>query len=157
MNRELKETRRRALRLLGGAAAAAVVALSTFAHAQPTTASVELVVLHGVKDGSNSYPPGYPELTKAPWDAYDHYTVLSTKSLALTKGSAVNETLPNSWTIETTLLDITPPTYKLRIVVKDEKGVQKSSGTYPMAKGVRVLPARIPHGGGGMVPAFKVL
>ncbi len=124
--------------------------------AAANTADVELTLLHGTKAATSAIPPGWPELNKPPFDAYNHYVVHSTKKLTLQKGAATKESLPGGESLEATLLDTTPKV-KIELVLKDSKGAQISKGTYSSPKGKQFIPASIPFKGGALVLGLKVL
>jgi len=159
-------TRRRAMRWLGAASAAMLVAVTTGAAfavprlgQKPTVdAELELVLLHGTKAPKDSIPDGYDELKNPPWNAFNHYVILENtpKKLALTKGTAVKEALPDGSTLETTLIDTTPK-YQIKVELKDGKGNSLSKGTYKAGKGARFLPVQAPYKGGGLVVSLKIL
>lgn len=119
-------------------------------------ANFELTLLHGTKGDAGTIPSGWPELTSPPFNAYNHYEVLSTKTLTLTKGSASKEALPDGSTLEATLVDTTPK-LKVELVLKDNKGAQISKGTYSTPKGKKFLPVSTPHKGGALVVGLKAL
>lgn len=118
------------------------------------TANVELTLFHGTKADAGSIPSAWPELTSPPFNAYNHYEQLSTKTLALTKGNASKESLPDGSTLEATLLD-TNPKVKVELVLKDSKGAQISKGTYSSPKGKKFLPVSTPYKNGALVVGLK--
>ncbi|GAC1351195.1 MAG: hypothetical protein NVSMB1_01880 [Polyangiales bacterium] len=112
--------------------------------------------MHGTKDAKEAFPADFPELKNPPWNAYNHYEIVQTKRLTLTKGDAVKETLPDGSQLEATLLE-TSPKFKLEVLVKDGHGQQISKGTYKAAKGARFLPVTTPYKGGGLVVSLRLL
>ncbi len=157
-------TRRGLLRSMGvafGAIALVAVSAQGSAHARPSgpsDADVELVLLHGTKADKPLLPKDFPELTSPPWNAYNHYEVLSNKRLALLSGKTVTEPLPDGSTLETTMLEKDKAEkYKLEIVVKDGKGAQVSKGKYSAGKGARFMPVTLPYKGGILVVSLKVM
>lgn len=161
-------TRRSLLRTVGVAfGALALVAAAgspTLARATPMgapDAQVDLVLLHGTKADKAALPKEFPELASPPWNAYNHYDVLSTKKLALTKDKPTTEPLPDGSTLATTLLEKVvekdgTEKYKLEVVVKDGKGAQVSKGKYSAGKGARFMPVTLPYKGGILVVSLKV-
>jgi hypothetical protein len=161
-------TRRGLLRTLGVAFAAATLVAAAAGRSSadarrarvggPSDADVELVLLHGTKADKPLLPKDFPELASPPWNAYNHYDVLSTKKLALANGKTVTEPLPDGSTLETTLLEKDKTDkYKLEIVVKDGKGAQVSKGKYSAGKGARFMPVTLPYKGGILVVSLKVM
>lgn len=152
-------SRRSLLRWLGVITTTLAVGTASAAinqGAAANTADVELTMLHGTKASASSIPPGWPELSKPPFDAYNHYELLSTKTLALKKGTATKESLPDGSALEATLIETTPKV-KIELVLKDGKGAQISKGTYSSPKGKRFLPVSTPFKGGSLVVGVKVL
>src|SRR4051794_16448964 len=47
-------------------------------------ADMEMVLLFGTKDEKDEIPSGFGDLASPPWNAYNHYEILSTKSIPLT-------------------------------------------------------------------------
>lgn len=119
-------------------------------------ANVELTLFHGTKADAGTIPSGWPELTSPPFNAYNHYEQISTKTLALKKGNASKESLPDGSTLEATLVD-TNPKVKVELVLKDNKGAQISKGTYSSPKGKKFLPVSTPYKNGALVVGLKVL
>lgn len=117
--------------------------------------TVEFTLLHGTKTLPSSIPSQFASaLASPPWTVYSHYVVLSTKSLPLTVGATVKESLPTGHTVEITL--VTPGTApKMDMVLKDAKGVQVAKGTYTQPKGTPVLPWQVPYKAGGLVVAVR--
>ena len=160
----LVTTRRRTMRWLGVASAAMIVAVWTggalavprLGQKAASDAELELVLLHGTKAAKDLVPDGYDELKNPPWNAYNHYEILTTKTLALTKGTSVKEALPDGSMLETTLLETTPK-YQIKVELKDGKGNLMSKGTYKAGKGARFLPVQAPYKGGGLVVSLKIL
>jgi hypothetical protein len=152
----LKPARRSMLRWLGVVSMTLAVGTASAAITGPNNADVELTLLHGTKASASAMPSGWPELNKPPFDAYNHYALLSTKTLALTKGTATKESLPDGSSLEATLIETTPKV-KIELVVKDSKGTQITKGTYASPKGKRFLPVSTPYKGGSLVIGFKVL
>jgi hypothetical protein len=157
-------TRRSLLRTMGVAfGALALVAAAgspSFAGPRPEGASdadVELKLLHGTKADKASLPADFPELASPPWNAYNHYEVLSTKKLGLLKDKTTTEQLPDGSTLEATLLEAKAEKYKLEIVVKDVKGVQVSKGKYSAKKSARFMPVTLPYKGGILVLSLQVI
>jgi hypothetical protein len=121
-------------------------------------ADVELVLLHGTKADKASIPKDFPELGNPPFNAYNHYEILSTKKLGLLKDKATTEPLPDGSSFETTLLEKDKgDKFKLEIVVKDGKGALVSKGKYTAGKGARFMPVTLPYKGGNLVVSLKVL
>jgi hypothetical protein len=163
-------TRRGLLRAMGVAtfAVALVGAAAVPSFAAPTApngasdAEVELVLLHGTKADKPVLPKEFPELASPPWNAYNHYEVLSTKKLGLMKDKAATEPLPDGSTLGTTFLEKVvekdkSEKFKLEVLVKDAKGAQVSKGKYNAAKGARFMPVTLPYKGGILVVSLKVL
>lgn len=161
-------TRRGLLRTLGVAFSAATLVAAAGGRSSadarrarvggPSDADVELVLLHGTKADKPLLPKDFPELSSPPWNAYNHYEVLSTKKLALANGKMVTEPLPDGSTLETTLLEKDKTDkYKLEIVVKDGKGAQVSKGKYSAGKGARFMPVTLPYKGGILVVSLKLM
>lgn len=151
-----KPARRTMLRWIGVVAMTFGVGTASAAIQGADDANVELTLLHGTKADASAIPSGWPELTSPPFNAYNHYAVLSTKTLALKKGNASKESLPDGSTLEATLLD-TNPKVKVELVLKDNKGAQISKGTYSSPKGKKFLPVSTPYKGGALVVGLKVL
>lgn len=151
-----KPARRTMLRWIGVVAMTFGVGTASAAIQGADDANVELTLLHGTKADASAIPSGWPELTNPPFNAYNHYAVLSTKTLALKKGNASKESLPDGSTLEATLLD-TNPKVKVELVLKDNKGAQISKGTYSSPKGKKFLPVSTPYKGGALVVGLKVL
>lgn len=151
-----KPARRTMLRWIGVVAMTLGVGTASAAIQGADDANVELTLLHGTKADASAIPSGWPELTSPPFNAYNHYAVLSTKTLALKKGNASKESLPDGSTLEATLLD-TNPKVKVELVLKDNKGAQISKGTYSSPKGKKFLPVSTPYKGGALVVGLKVL
>lgn len=147
------QNRRSALRWIAIAATMLTVGSSVAAGGD---ADVELTMLHGTKAAAESIPPTWPELKDPPFNAYNKYEVLSTKTLALKKGTQTKESLPDGSSLEATLIDIAPKV-KLELVLKDNKGAQVSKGTYSSPKGKKFLPVSTPYKGGSLVIGVKVL
>ena len=118
-----------------------------------TSASVEFTVLKGTKAAASAIPSGFPQLASAPWTIYNHYVVLTSKSLPLTVGKSVKESLPSGHTVEITL--VTPGAKpKFDLVLTDSKG-KTSKGTFTEEKGKVFFPFHVPHETGGLVLAVK--
>jgi len=150
-----KPARRTLLRWIGVLAMTCGVGTASAAIQQSANSTnVELTLLHGTKADAGAIPAGWPELTSPPFNAYNHYEVVSTKTLALTKGNAAKESLPDGSTLEATLLD-TNPKVKVELVLKDNKGSQISKGTYSSPKGKKFLPVSTPYKGGALVVGLK--
>lgn len=148
-----KPARRSALRWM--AMAACSLAVGTASAQTGTSADVEITLLHGTK-GTDAIPPTWPELKDPPFNAYNHYEIVSTKTLALKKGAQAKESLPDGSSFEATLIDTTPKV-KLELVLKDSKGAQVSKGTYSASKGKKFMPVSTPYKGGSLVIGVKVL
>lgn len=151
-----KPARRSILRWLGVVSMTLAVGTASAAIKGADDANVELTMLHGTKAATGAIPPGWPELSKPPFDAYNKYELLSTKTLALKKGTATKESLPDGSALEATLIETTPKV-KIELVLKDGKGAQISKGTYSSPKGKRFLPVSTPFKGGSLVVGVKVL
>ncbi len=151
-----KPTRRTWLRAIGALALTLGVGTASAAIQGDSDANVELTLLHGTKAEASAIPSGWPELTSPPFNAYNHYEALSTKTLALKKGNASKEPLPDGSSLEATLVDVNPKV-KVELVLKDSKGAQISKGTYSSPKGKRFLPVSTPYKGGALVVGLKVL
>lgn len=151
-----KPARRSVLRWLGVVSMTLAVGTASAAIKGADDANVELTMLHGTKASTSAIPSGWPELNKPPFDAYNHYDVLSTKTLALKKGTATKESLPDGSALEATLIE-TAPKVKIELVLKDSKGAQVSKGTYSSPKGKKFLPVSTPFKGGALVVGVKVL
>ncbi len=150
----LQPARRSILRWLGVLSMTLVVGT---AAAQGTGgADVELALVHGTKASASASPSGWPELNKPPFDAYNHYELLSTKKLSLQKGVATKESLPDGSSLEATLVETTPKV-KIDLVVKDSKGALISKASYASPKGKRFIPVSTPYKGGSLVVGLKVL
>ncbi len=158
--------RRAALRWLRAAAATLVIGSSAVAFAYPaqapgaatgTTANLELTVMHGTKASASAVPSEWSkDLTNPPFSSYNNYVVLTTKTLALTKGAVVKESLPDGSTLEATLQD-TAPKYKVELVLKDAKGAQVAKGSYSSPAGKRFLSHSTPYKGGALVVGLRFL
>lgn len=151
-----KPARRAMLRWVAVAAMTLGVGTASAAIAGDGEANVELTLLHGTKAEASVIPSGWPELTSPPFNAYNHYEVVSTKTLALKKGNPAKEALPDGSSLEATLVD-TAPKVKVELVLKDAKGAQVSKGTYSTPKGKRFLPVSTPFKGGALVVGLKAL
>ena len=159
-------TRRDALRWMSVAAVALSITVSSagsFAQAAPAPASidVELTQIAGTA-GTAQIPAGFPELGSAPWNAYNHYEVISTTKLSLPLSTKVTQALVDGSTVEATL--VPPPTNsadksnKVEVTLKDSKGATMSKGKYPiLAKGSKFLPVSVPYKTGNLVIAIKFL
>lgn len=151
-----KPSRRSLLRWVGVVAMTLGVGTASAAIQGPDDASLELTLLHGTKASASAIPSEWPELKSPPFNAYDKYEILSTKTLALKKGNAAKEPLPDGSSLEATLLE-TNPKVKIQLVLKDSKGAQVSKGTYSPPKGKRFLPVSTPYKTGALVVGLKVL
>lgn len=161
-------TRRGALRWLSAvalgvalsAAAAATLATTTrgtiSAPQGASSAKLEVVLLYGTNASTSAIPAGYSELSMPPWNAYNHWEVLSTDMLTLASGTTVNEPLPNGSSFDAVLQSVNGSSYTMDIVVKSPAGAQQSKGTYIAAKGARFKPVALPHNGGKLVPSLTV-
>lgn len=162
---ETKTNTRRALLRWASVAAVALsitaASTGTFAQAAPATIDVELTQIAGTT-GTPSIPAAFPELGSAPWNAYNHYDVVSTTKLTLPLSTKVTQALVNGSTIEATLVpppsNSKDPSNKIEVTLKDDKGATLSKGKYPvLAKGSKFLPVSIPYKTGNLVVAFKFL
>lgn len=151
-----KPARRSALRWIAIAASTLVVSTSYAAPQGAGDVDVELTMLHGTKAAAGAIPSAWPELNDPPFNAYNKYEVLSTKTMALKKGTQTKESLPDGSSLEATLIDVTPKV-KLELVLRDAKGAQVSKGTYSSPKGKKFLPVSTPFKGGSLVIGVKVL
>lgn len=151
-----KPARRSALKWVALAATTLLVGTASAAIQGPTTADVELTLLHGTKGATSAIPSAWPELNEPPFNAYNHYAIVSTKTLSLTQGALTKESLPDGSSLEATLIQIAPKV-KLELVLKDSKGAQVSKGTYSASKGKKFLPVSTPYKGGSLVIGVKVL
>jgi hypothetical protein len=151
-----KPARRSLLRWLGVVSMTLVVGTASAAITGADDANVELTLLHGTKASASAIPSGWPELSNPPFNAYNNYSVLSTKTLPLKKGTATKESLPDGSSFEATLIDVAPKV-KVELVIKDHKGAQVSKGTYSSPKGKKFLPVSMPYKGGSLVIGLKVL
>jgi hypothetical protein len=151
----LKPARRSLLGWIAIAACTTVVGTASAELKGAGDADVEITLVHGTK-GAELIPPGWPELKDPPFNAYNHYEVVSTKTLALKKGTQTKESLPDGSSLEATLIDIAPKV-KLELVLKDSKGAQVSKGTYSSPKGKKFIPVSTPYKGGSLVIGVKPL
>jgi hypothetical protein len=147
------QNRRSALRWIAIAATMLSVGTSSAAGGNQ---DIELTLFHGTKAAAESIPAGWPELKDPPFNAYNKYEQLSTKTLALTKGTATKESLPDGSSLEATLIEVAPKV-KVELILKDKKGSQVSKGTYSAAKGKKFLPVSTPYQNGALVIGVKVL
>jgi hypothetical protein len=151
-------TRRDLLRWTSVAAVALSITVSstgTFAQATPapSTIDVELTQIAGT-NGTKSVPADFPELASAPWNAYNHYEIISTTKLTLPLSTKVTQALVDGSTVEATL----SPGNKIEVALKDSKGATMSKGKYPvLQKGSKFLPVSVPYKTGNLVVAFKFL
>jgi hypothetical protein len=151
-------TRRDLLRWTSVAAVALSITVSstgTFAQATPAPATidVELTQIAGT-NGAKAVPADFPELANAPWNAYNHYEVVSTTKLTLPLSTKVTQALVDGSTVEATL----SPGNKIEVALKDAKGATMSKGKYPvLQKGAKFLPVSVPYKTGNLVVAFKFL
>lgn len=164
-----RTTRREAMRGLFALASASIVAVWTGgAGALPRTppkgapdASLQLVVLYGTKtDGGVTIPPGYDDLKNPPWNAYNNYAILRTKTIAFTKGTSVKEELEDGSTLETTLKEMPTakdPKFYFDAVLTTGKGKKAFSLSWNGAKGARFFPTQVPYKDGGIVLSLKIL
>ncbi|MBI2388124.1 MAG: hypothetical protein HYV09_00795 [Deltaproteobacteria bacterium] len=152
-----KPARRSLLRWIGVAAMTLGVGTASAAIQGPSAPELEVTLLHGTKASASAIPSGWPELADPPFNAYNRYEILSTKTLALKKGSPSKESLPDGSSLEATLLDDSNPKVKFELVLKDSKGAQVSKGTYSSPKGKRFLPVSTPYKTGALVVGVKVL
>lgn len=150
-----KPARRSALRWLAVAATTLAVGSASAALRGAGDADVEITFFHGTK-GTDSIPPGWPELKDPPFNAYNHYEAIGNKTLALKKGTPTKESLPDGSSLEVTLAEVAPKV-KFELVIKDSKGAQVSKGTYAAAKGKKFLPVSTPYKNGSLVLGVKVL
>jgi hypothetical protein len=164
---ELKtSTRRNLLRWISVAAVASsitVFSAGTFAQAAPAPATidVELTQIAGT-NGTAQIPAGFPELGTAPWNAYNHYEVISTTKLSLPLSTKITQALVDGSTVEATLVpppaNATDKSNKVEVTLKDKNGATMSKGKYPvLAKGAKFLPVSVPYKTGNLVVAFKFL
>jgi hypothetical protein len=116
---------------------------------------LELTLLHGTNQAAAAIPPGWPELGSPPFNAYNHYAVVTTKSLVLKKGTLTKESLPDGSTLEANVVE-TAPKAKLELVLRDAKGGQVVKGTYSLPKGKRHPFATTPYKGGSLVIGLRV-
>ena len=164
MNQVRTTTRRGLLRSMGVALGAAALVAGAAGRsaagsrvAGASDADVELVLLHGTKADQPAIPKDFPELANPPFNAYNHYAVLSSKTLALLKDKTATEALPDGSSLETTLRDKEKgDKFKLEIAVKDAKGAQVSRGKYTAGRGARFMPVTLPYKGGILVVSLKV-
>ena len=157
-------TRRDLLRWMSVAAVALSITVSssgTYAQSAPATIDVELTQIAGT-NGAKQVPAGFPELGNAPWNAYNHYEVVSTTKLSLPLSVKVTQALVDGSTVEATL--VPPPTSssdksnKIEVTLKDSQGATMSKGKYPiLPKGSKFLPVSVPYKNGNLVVAFKFL
>jgi hypothetical protein len=120
------------------------------------TAKMELALLYGVNDGTKQVPADYPELKDAPWNAYDHYTVISVTKLTLEAEKTVTNSLAAGWTLDTTLIPTKDKdVIKVQIVLRDPQKAQMASGKYSIGKGKHILPVSLPYKQGRLVLAMK--
>jgi hypothetical protein len=72
-------------------------------------ATVELLVLHATnaKRGIDARLKDLPELTKAPFSAYDSYTIADQAKLVLDKSAPKTRNLPNGRVLQARLLEVT--------------------------------------------------
>ena len=136
--------------VVGKPSASASVSASASASA---STSVQFTVIKGTKGAASAIPSGFPQLASPPWTIYNNYVVVSSKSLPLTAGKTVKESLPSGHTVEITL--VAPgPKPKFDLVLTDAKG-KASKATFTEEKGKTFFPFHVPYETGGLVLAVK--
>ena len=132
---------------------------ATSARSASPDAYTQLVLLHGTKAASSAIPEGYDELKRPPWNALNHYEILSDEKLALAFEATTKKSLPEGSSLETTLLESGErgSRLKIEIDVRDRKGGLISKGRYKASKGARFMPVTLPYAKGQLVVALKIL
>jgi hypothetical protein len=137
---------------------AVVLGSSSIALAIPKAPTIEITMLHGVSSSAPAIPAGFVIPKQPPWSAYNHWTLLDTKSVSIASSAPVPMDLKNKYTTE---IAIAAPADKrpcFEIVVKGPKHEQVLKGKYCAEVGQRFCPAMInPYEGGVLGVCYKLL
>jgi len=123
----------------------------------PSTATLEVVSLHGTKASTSAIPSGFVIPTTPPWNAYNHWTLDETQTVKLQPGNTTGFLLPIGYGGAATLHTLTAASADLEISVLSATKVSVFRARVNAVPGKRFCPAMFnPYKGGVLGVCFKL-